>query len=66
MTPQTESTSARMRRFFDENHDEELTLADACIKFGMKPRSLSTLLWDMRKRGEIETVTVIRRPKGIE
>jgi len=66
MTPKTESARARMARFFDANPDEELTLDDALEKFGGTRGSMKTLLWDMRKRGEIETVTVIRRPKGIE
>ena len=64
--PQPQSPRARMIRFFEDNPDEELTISDACIKFGVTRRSMASRLWELRQRGIVETVTVIRRPKGIE
>lgn len=57
---------ARFTQAPAETVDEELTISDACIKFGVTRRSMASRLWELRQRGIVETVTVIRRPKGIE
>lgn len=60
------SVRAQMVRYFEDNPDEELTIADAAVKFRVSRRSIISRLYELRQIGLVETVTVIRRAKGLE
>lgn len=56
---------ARIREFFARNPDEELTYEQARAKFDCRQRDLTTALWMLKGRGEVEVevVRVIRAKK---
>ena len=54
---------SRLREFYRQNPDEELTYEQALEKFDVSPRDLSTALWMLKCRGELEMVRVIRVKK---
>lgn len=52
----------KLWRFFEANHDEELTRADILAKFSTTGHSLTLALKGLRERGLLEEVHVIRLP----
>lgn len=60
------SVAGRLRRFFIENPDEELTRADMVAKFGSSFKNIDASLTALRAEGLLESVHVTRlRTKGI-
>lgn len=62
MSVRPNSRRARVLAFFDANPDEELTHADFRAKFQMPEWAAKDVVKDMRQRGELESIYVIRRP----
>lgn len=61
-----ESLFSRLRQFYEDNPDEELSFADAALKFGATRRNVESVVEQLRKLGVLESVHVIRRrEKGI-
>ena len=61
----TGSLIGRLVRWAKENPDDDLTMADACIKFNTDERSLASRLSDAKAAGlPIEAVRVIRLKRG--
>lgn len=57
--------SQRIEAFFRENPDEELTVADAVVKFDRNEAAIVCCVRDLRRQGVLEGVRVIRRrPAG--
>jgi Fic family protein len=60
-TSERENTlTARVRRFFVDNQDEELTTADLMSKFDITRQQVNDVRKELVKQGVIETVTVTR------
>jgi Fic family protein len=60
-TAERENTlTARVRRFFVDNQDEELTTADLMSKFDITRQQVNDVRKELVKQGVIETVTVTR------
>jgi hypothetical protein len=56
------SISDRFSRYFAENPDEELTLDDAALKFGIGNRKvLCQAILKLKRKGLIDVCYVIRR-----
>lgn len=56
---------ARILRWAKQNPDDDLTVEDACIKFGCSKRSLHTRMAEAKSDGlEIELVRIIRLRRG--
>ena len=53
---------ARIARYFAENPDEELTVEQAVIKFGVTGRAVTAAVYRAVQRDELEYVHVIRLP----
>jgi len=63
--PRNGALPYRLREFFQENPDEELTKRNACDKFDCRIEALERALMYLRVVGELEYVSVIRaRAKG--
>jgi hypothetical protein len=61
------SPASRLEAFFRDNPDEELSYTDALAKLGMRPNQLRALRMAVcraSREGELESLYVIRRPKG--
>ncbi|MBA3622876.1 MAG: hypothetical protein H0W48_00095 [Methylibium sp.] len=53
---------SRLNQFFEQNPDEELTYADAAVKFGISERSVMSRIGEAIREGEpLKIVRVIRR-----
>ena len=59
-----ESLDKRMRQFFAENPAEELTYADAMVKFGCTRREVVKAVYRLRQYGRVESVHTIRAPRS--
>ncbi len=65
--PNPDSLATRLRQFFIDNPDEELTYADIAIKFDVPQHSVATTIGRLRKQGRVETACfyVVRRPRVV-
>ena len=59
-----ESLDKRMRRFFAENPAEELTYADAMVKFACTRREVVKAVWRLKQYDRVENVHIIRAPRS--
>lgn len=60
------SLAARLRKFFADNPEEELTIRMICEKFDANPKTVEKVLGEMKAAGELESLHVVRlRTKGI-
>ena len=50
----------RIKQFFDDNPDEQLTHADALVKFGGGKKTLNEAISRLKSVGVVETIHVIR------
>lgn len=60
--------AGRIADYFERNPDEELTEADVCVKFQIKPATLRSVVSALKQQGLVSTerVTFIRAPKQQE
>jgi predicted transcriptional regulator len=56
-----DSTRARMLAFFEANPDEELTVAQAAVKFSVTEAAVQLAAAELERAGRVERVKVIRR-----
>lgn len=64
--PNGQGVKARLRAFFDDNPDEELTRRDIEAKFGCSKSSMENAIASLQLEGRVESVHVVRaRSKGI-
>lgn len=64
--PRKTNLLPRIRKFFVDNPDEELTLPMLREKFGVSANAIAEALKRLKKEGQIESVHVVRlRAKGI-
>jgi hypothetical protein len=61
MTRPGEGLASRIARFFESNPEEELSYSDMTLKFGASYSALRYAVKEAVKRGQIESVHVIRR-----
>ena len=60
------SVVARMKRYFEENPEEELSYPDVCAKFSCSYKAAADAVRQLRYSKLLECVTVIRtRKKGM-
>lgn len=59
---QEESLTGRMRRFFLDNRDEELTYELLAVKFECTVQEARTVIKTLREAGVVESLHVIRHP----
>lgn len=61
-----ESLTGRMRRFFLDNRDEEMTYEMLSVKFECSVVEARTVVKTLREAGVVESLHVIRHPsKGV-
>jgi len=53
----------QLEEWFDATPDAELTLRDITERFGISKEHASTIVWDLKQRGVVERVSVIRRAR---
>ncbi len=58
--PKHDSLAERLKAFFRDNPEEELTWSDASQKFGYSLDVVRATVYRLQAKGEIETVRVIR------
>ena len=58
-----DSLTQRVRQFFAENPDEELTYEDMAAKFDVPVNYCREVVRALKTKGEIESVHVIRNPR---
>jgi hypothetical protein len=57
-----DSLASKLVAFYEANPDEELTLADVCVKFDTPKHSAESRLCEAVRDGLLERVVVYRRP----
>lgn len=55
------SVIARIRMFYRDRPDEELSIPQIAVKFGCKIKTVHKALQELKAEGEIESVHVVRR-----
>jgi hypothetical protein len=55
-----DSCLQRLEAFFSANPDEELTVAQACLKFDISEQTLRLAMNDLIRAGALEYVRVLR------
>jgi DNA-binding Lrp family transcriptional regulator len=63
---QPDTLTGRIRRFFTDNQDEEMTYELLAEKFDAPIMTVRSIVKELRKEGVVESLHVIRHPsKGI-